>query len=46
MARRLIWSLRARLDLKEVIDFIAQDGPVNAASVGRRIVGRVRSLPD
>lgn len=46
MARRLIWSQRARLDLKQVVDFIARDAPANAAAVGQRIVARVRSLPD
>ena len=46
MARRLIWSERARADLKEIVDYIAAAAPANSRAVSQRIVLRVRSLPD
>jgi plasmid stabilization system protein ParE len=46
LARRLIWSPRARQNLREIIDNIARDAPANAGPVARRFFQRVASLPD
>jgi toxin ParE1/3/4 len=46
VARRLIWSPRARQNLREILDFIAIDAPGNAATVAKRFFARVESLPD
>jgi plasmid stabilization system protein ParE len=46
VARRLIWSPRARRNLRDILDFIAEDSPGNAETVARRFFARVESLPD
>lgn len=46
MARRLIWSPRARRDLHDILDFIAKDSQVHARSVARRMLARAEALPE
>jgi len=46
LASRVVWSDRARGDLREIVTYIAQDSPAGAAAVSRRIVVRTRHLPD
>lgn len=46
MARRLIWSPRARQNLRDILNHIAADAPATATAVARRFFARVESLPD
>jgi plasmid stabilization system protein ParE len=46
LARRLIWSPRARRNLRDILDYIARDSPGNAGHVARRSFARVASLPE
>ena len=46
MARRLIWSPRARRNLRDILDHIAADSPATATVVARRFFARVELLPD
>jgi toxin ParE1/3/4 len=46
LARRLIWSPRARRNLRDILDRIAEDAPGRAPGVARRFFGRVASLAD
>ncbi len=40
----VIWSARARADLKTIHDYIAKDSPFNAKSVVRELLSKVDSL--
>ena len=46
MARRVVWSHRARSDLHGIVLWIARDSPGNAAAVSKRIVARAATLAD
>ena len=46
MARRLIWSPRARRNLRAILDFVARNSPGNEGPVAKRFFARVESLPD
>ena len=46
MAREVVWSRRARADLRAVVTWIPGHLPGNAATVARRIVARVAGLSD
>jgi toxin ParE1/3/4 len=46
VARRLIWSPRARQNLRAILDFLARDSPGNEGPVAERFFARVASLPD
>jgi len=46
VARRLIWSPRARRNLRDILDHIAKDSPRTASTVARRFFTRAASLPD
>ena len=45
MAARLIWSPRARHNLREILDHIAADAPGTAEAVVRRFLDRAELLP-
>lgn len=42
----VIWTPRARSDLKAIHDYIAQDAPINARKVAQAIVEKAASLAD
>lgn len=42
----VIWTPRARSDLKAIHDYIAQDAPINARKVMRAIADKAASLTD
>ncbi len=44
MAYKIIWSLQARDDLREIVSFIAVGNPAAAASFGLQIITRTDSL--
>ena len=44
MAYKIIWSLQARDDLREIVSFISADDPAAAASFGLRLMGKTDSL--
>ena len=44
MAGKIVWSLQARDDLRDVVAFIAADNPAAAESFGYRIISRVDQL--
>ncbi len=44
MDYRIIWTLRARDDLKETVKFIARDNPAAALKLGDEIFKRVDDL--
>jgi len=46
MARRIIWSERAAVDLESIAEYIAQDSEFYAASVVRSILQKSRRLAD
>ena len=46
MACKIIWSLQARDDLREIALFIAADNPTAAESFGLRLMARTDSLAD
>ena len=44
----VVWTPRARTDLKDIHDYIAEDSPINAKEVVNRILdkaGRLAELP-
>jgi len=45
MARRLIWTVRARNDLFELLDWIARDAPIYASGVSVHFERKVETLP-
>ncbi len=44
MAYKIIWSLQARDDLREIVSFIAADNPAVAESFGLQLMTRTDSL--
>lgn len=46
MARTVVWTRRARADLRAIVDWISKDSPANAAAVSRRLVARTVGLAD
>ena len=46
MAFKLIWSPSARLDLKDIAAFIAEDNPSAAGRFGRSLLQAVERLAD
>jgi plasmid stabilization system protein ParE len=44
MAHKIIWSLQARDDLREIVTFIAADNPPVAESFGFRLMAKVDML--
>ena len=44
MAKKIVWTENAWIDLETVADFIARDSPYYAASFVREIRNRARSL--
>ncbi|MCP5014682.1 MAG: type II toxin-antitoxin system RelE/ParE family toxin [Ketobacter sp.] len=42
----VIWTPRARNDLKAIHDYIAQDAPINAKKVTRDILDKATTLAD
>ncbi len=44
MAHKIIWSLQARDDLREVVSFIAADNPTIAENFGYRLMSKVDRL--
>ena len=44
MACKIIWSLQARDDLREIVSFIADDDPAVAESFGIRLISKVDVL--
>ena len=44
MACKIIWSLQARDDLREVVSFIAADNPAVAETLGYRLMSKVDML--
>jgi len=44
MAGKIIWSLQARDDLRDIVSFIAADNPVAAQSFGFRLMSKVDVL--
>ena len=46
MAFKMIWSLQARDDLREIVTFIAADNPVAAGSFGFMLMYNVDVLAD
>jgi plasmid stabilization system protein ParE len=46
MARRVVWSHRARSDLRNLVVWIRKDSPRNAEAVANRIVARAATLAD
>ena len=44
MAHKIIWSLQARDDLREIVTFIAADNPAVAESFGFRLMSKVDVL--
>jgi addiction module RelE/StbE family toxin len=45
---QIIWSEKARKDLKEIVDYIAQDKPSTASLFGEKIyeaAGRLKQFP-
>ena len=46
MAPRLIWSPRARRNLRDLLAHVAEDSPGSAEAVAQRFVARADLLPD
>ena len=44
MPHKIIWSAKARFDLREIIEFIARDQPGAARRFGKALVKTVESL--
>lgn len=44
MAHKIIWSLQARDDLREIVMFIAADNPTAAETLGFRLISKVDLL--
>ena len=44
MAHKIIWSLQARDDLREIVTFIAADNPAIAESFGFQLISKVDVL--
>ncbi len=44
MACKIIWSLQARDDLREIVSFIAADNPTAAETFGFRLMSKVDPL--
>ncbi len=44
MAGKIIWSLQAREDLRDIVSFIAADNPAAAQSFGLRLMSKVDVL--
>ncbi len=44
MAHKIIWSLQARDDLRDIVSFIATDNPTAAATFGFRLMTQVDLL--
>jgi len=44
MAYKIIWSLQARDDLREIVSFIAADNPAVAESFGMQLMTRTDAL--
>ncbi|RLT92815.1 type II toxin-antitoxin system RelE/ParE family toxin [Ketobacter sp.] len=42
----VVWTPRARNDLKAIHDYIAQDAPINAQKVTRDILSKAAALTD
>jgi toxin ParE1/3/4 len=42
----VVWTPRARDDLKAIHDYIAQDAPINAKNVTRDILSKAATLVD
>lgn len=42
----VVWTPRARDDLKAIHDYIAQDAPINAKQVTRDILAKAASIAD
>ncbi len=45
MARRLIWSLRAKADIHEIARYIERDSKANADTMVGRLIKATRRLP-
>lgn len=46
MAYKIIWSLQARQDLRDIVRFIARDNQDSARSFGFRLISKVESLAE
>ena len=44
MACKIIWSLQARDDLREIVSFVAADNPAIAENFGYRLISKVELL--
>ncbi|MBI3879200.1 MAG: type II toxin-antitoxin system RelE/ParE family toxin [Verrucomicrobia bacterium] len=44
MAHKIVWSLQARDDLREIVSFIAADNPTAAETFGYRLMSQVDPL--
>ena len=44
MAGKIIWSLQAREDLRDIVSFIAADNPAAAQTFGLRLMSKVDAL--
>lgn len=44
MAHKIIWSLQARDDLREIVSFIAADNPAAAESFALQLMGKTDSV--
>jgi len=44
MAFKIVWSLQAREDLRDIVRFVAQHNPAAAESVGYSLISRIDSL--
>ena len=44
MAHKIIWSLQARDDLRDIVAFIAADNPAAAENFGFRLMSKVDAL--
>ena len=42
----VVWTPRARADLKDIHDYIAEDSPINAKKVVNRILDKVEPLAE
>lgn len=45
MAKEIVWSQRARSDLRDIYDYISKDSEVYAFNVVSRIVNVVENIP-
>lgn len=46
MAFKIIWSVQARDDLRDIVTFIARDNPAVAESFGLRLMAKVDLLAE